>query len=126
MSFRVTEIWIRILTLLSLGPPNIIPELFFRTCNRKESTNASSLLPSHETPSVFSPLIHEPGVWANLFLSCPLPALPSRLDKGHHPIPFSSRIVSKCSLSIFFNYTFFLLKPYGATWKTGKEAVMEK
>lgn len=27
MSFRVTEIWLRILTLLSLGPPNIIPEL---------------------------------------------------------------------------------------------------
>lgn len=46
--------------------------------------------------------------------------LPSRLHKGHHAICFSSRPFSKLSLRIFFNYTFFLLKPHGGSWEAGK------
>lgn len=96
--------------------------------NRKKSINASSLLSSQQTPSIFLPISHEPGVWTNLFLNHPplaLPlTLPSRLDKGHYPIPFSSRIVSKLSLHTFFNYTFFVLKPHEGKLGDRKEEVV--
>lgn len=126
MSFRVTEIWIRILTLLSLGPPNIIPEL----CSSEPVTgrNPQMLVPS------FLPSRHQVSslpLFMNWSVGHPIPELPTASSpfqtRQRTPSnPFSSRIVSKRSLPIFFNYTFFLLKPHGATWKTGKEAVMGK
>lgn len=75
------------------------------------------------TPSIFPALRHKPrggltSSWA--FRSQLSLTFPSRLHKGHHAICFSSRTFSKLSLRIFFNYTFFLLKPHGRSWETGK------
>lgn len=72
MSFRVTEIWIRILTLLSLGPPNIIPEL----CSSEPVTgrNPQMLVPS------FLPSRHRLfslPLFMNWSVDQPIPELPT-------------------------------------------------
>lgn len=107
MSFRVTEIWMRVLTLLSLGRPNILPEL----CSSEPVTgrNPQTLVPSflasrHQAFSLpfFMKLECGPTYsWATRrqHQHC----LP---DKGHHPSPFSSRIVSNAPC-LFSSITLF-------------------
>lgn len=114
---QVREISIRTLTLHFWNPgPNVVPGLHSPASgNSKESIIVSSLLPPQQTPETPSPSLVSlaGGPASSRVCHHGPPALPPRLDTGHHLTPSSSIIFSKHPANFPQLYFF----PTEATWE---------